>query len=311
MDRTYPFTSVQDYSIQSDVDGVLITARLYQPTTTIFGPPGETPTAVFLHSWLMTSEMWLDIVIKLTAQGSQCLTIDRRGYGPSQWTNPSRPIAINIGVFTQDLVSVMRRLNLAWYVIVGSGIGCNESLTALTRYPESFSNCRGLVWIAPLLPFPEQSPESPGTPPRIVWDTMCQGLTRWNPSRAQYMWNIFCEIAQQEGQINNTNDIVEWQRHLMRAVPDAVTDTLPAFLDEVGYNDQLVLLDRDPAFKHMRVVLIHGANDRGNPESATTARIARRVSRSMRVVLPNTGPAIHKTNAVAIVRLIWKAQFGL
>ncbi|KAL5601159.1 hypothetical protein BROUX41_005964 [Berkeleyomyces rouxiae] len=301
---------IRGYSVHSEADNVLLNAQLYLPRPVFFENQEEAPTVVFLHSWLLTSNMWVDIMQHLLSQGFQCLTIDRRGYGLSQWSTGQRPTIMNMNVFSQDLVSVLKRLDLHRYVIVGSGIGCNESLTAITRYPELFHDCRGLVWIAPLLPFPEQSPMSPGTPPRDVWEAMRRGISRWNPQRTQYTWNIFCEMAQQEGQIENTDEVVNCQSHLMRAIPDAISDSLPAFLDERGYNDQLMLINDDPQFRHMRIVLAHGANDRGNPESATTARIARRLQRSQRVVFQDAGPNIHRTKALEISRLIWTAMFG-
>jgi 2-succinyl-6-hydroxy-2,4-cyclohexadiene-1-carboxylate synthase len=116
------------------------------------------PTLVFVHGWLLSRRYWTPMVEKL-APSYQCLTYDLRGFGESHlgtsdrvpdveteaaWssiaiTQPSlhhEPTRYAPAAYAQDLVALLKGLNITRAWVVGHSLGGSIALWAAVLSPQ-------------------------------------------------------------------------------------------------------------------------------------------------------------------------------
>jgi non-heme chloroperoxidase len=85
---------------------------------------------VFVHSMLMSSDMWQHQMLHLTAHGFRAIAYDRRGHGRSD--DPGR--GYDFDTLADDLAALLDRLELTSVTLVGHSIGGGEVIRYLSRH---------------------------------------------------------------------------------------------------------------------------------------------------------------------------------
>lgn len=132
---------------------------------------------VFLTGWALTSDMWGYQMVSLTDAGLRCISYDRRGHGRS--SDPGR--GYDYDTLADDLAVVLDHLDLQEVTLVGHSMAGGEIVRYLTRH--GATRIAKVVFVAPTLPFPLQTPENPEGVPRPVFDqirtTLMTDYPKW------------------------------------------------------------------------------------------------------------------------------------
>ncbi|RMI33959.1 alpha/beta fold hydrolase [Nocardia stercoris] len=85
---------------------------------------------VFVHSMLMSSDMWQHQMLHLVAHGHRTVAYDRRGHGRSD--DPGT--GYDFDTLADDLAALLDRLQLTDVTLVGHSMGGGEVIRYLTRH---------------------------------------------------------------------------------------------------------------------------------------------------------------------------------
>ncbi|MFJ4656913.1 alpha/beta fold hydrolase [Nocardia sp. NPDC088792] len=91
---------------------------------------GTGTPVVFVHSMLMSSDMWQHQMLHLTEHGHRAIAYDRRGHGRSD--DPGA--GYEFDTLADDLAALLTRLDLTGVTLVGHSMGGGEVIRYLTRH---------------------------------------------------------------------------------------------------------------------------------------------------------------------------------
>lgn len=94
--------------------------------------PMRPEAVLFLHSLGLDSRMWQDQIDALTKLGRRVLALDSRGHGRSVW----REVTASGKIWTEDILSVLDRLDVESVDAVGLSMGGTEALHFAGIAPE-------------------------------------------------------------------------------------------------------------------------------------------------------------------------------
>ena len=102
----------------------------------LFSPRADKPVLVFIHGWLLSRHYWQPLV-DILSPDYPCLVYDLRGFGDSQKiTSNSPPSSYNLESYSQDVITLLNRLNLDAAWLVGHSLGGSVALWAADSCPE-------------------------------------------------------------------------------------------------------------------------------------------------------------------------------
>ena len=102
----------------------------------LFSPRADKPVLVFIHGWLLSRHYWQPLV-DILSPDYPCLVYDLRGFGDSQKiTSNSPPSSYNLESYSQDVITLLNRLNLDAAWLVGHSLGGSVALWAADICPE-------------------------------------------------------------------------------------------------------------------------------------------------------------------------------
>lgn len=102
----------------------------------LFSPQADKPVLVFIHGWLLSRHYWQPLV-DILSPDYPCLVYDLRGFGDSQKiTSNSPPSSYNLESYSQDVITLLNRLNLDAAWLVGHSLGGSVALWAADSCPE-------------------------------------------------------------------------------------------------------------------------------------------------------------------------------
>jgi pimeloyl-ACP methyl ester carboxylesterase len=111
------------------------------------------PTAlVFLHYWGGSRRTFAPVIASLTSR-STVVVYDQRGWGAAR----DLPGRYGIDQLADDVVDVVRGLEIGRYVLVGHSMGGKVAQLAASRNPEGLA---GVVLVAPAPPRPTVDPDA-------------------------------------------------------------------------------------------------------------------------------------------------------
>jgi len=119
-------------------------------TLSVADTDGADPALVFLHYWGGSSRTWAPVIERL-AGTARCIAFDQRGWGESMATDGRYDLQAMAG----DVLSVIDRLALHRYVLVGHSMGGKVAQIIAARHPHGLA---GLVLVAPAPPTPMKAP---------------------------------------------------------------------------------------------------------------------------------------------------------
>lgn len=131
---------------------------------------GTGPTAVFVHGWPASCQMWESQIIGLATHGIRCVAYDRRGFGKS-----SHPFnGYDYTTMAEDLRQVITSLDLKDVILIGFSMGGGE----IARYFAKYGNDRikKVVLVSSVLPFLCKTDTNPDGVDSSVFDGIMEQM---------------------------------------------------------------------------------------------------------------------------------------
>jgi pimeloyl-ACP methyl ester carboxylesterase len=141
------------------------------------GAAAAAGTVVFVAPWALHSGWFEYQMTALAAAGLRCVAYDRRGHGRSG--EPGR--GYDFETLTDDLRTVIERLELRDVTLVGHSLGAGEVVRYLSRFRQR--HVRRAVFIAPISPFALKTADNPGGADRSAMDRGREALASDRPGQ--------------------------------------------------------------------------------------------------------------------------------
>jgi pimeloyl-ACP methyl ester carboxylesterase len=132
---------------------------------------------VFVAPWALNADWFEYQMTTLSAQGLRCVAYDRRGHGRSD--EPGR--GYDFDTLSDDLATVIERLDLARVTLVGHSMGAAEVARYLAKHKPT--RVARVVLIAPISPFTLKTADNPGGVEPSVLETGRTALSRDRPGQ--------------------------------------------------------------------------------------------------------------------------------
>jgi non-heme chloroperoxidase len=220
----------------------------------------NTHTALFLHTWVLNSDIWQYQMNYLHGLGMRTLAYDRRGHGRS--SDPG--FSYGYDALAKDLATLIEQLDLRDIVLVGHSMAGGE----IVRYLSTYGDARvsRIVLVAPSLPFALKTDDNPTGVPRTELLAVREAVAHDFPQYTR-------SIARRFFGPNVTDSTVDW------AVRMCDLSSLPALVGthiadtETDFRAELPLIKKP-------TLIIHGDSDELAPLANTSERVRRMISQS-------------------------------
>jgi non-heme chloroperoxidase len=172
---------------------------------------------VLIHGWTLSSAIWSGQIDWLAAQGLRAVAYDRRGHGQS-----SKPESgYDYERLSDDLATLLDRLDLRDAVLVGHSMGAGEVVRCLARHG---SNRIGkVILVAPTTPYALKTDDNPQGVDRALYDKI---VTALQTDRHGYLASGAPGLLGR----NAEPELVEWAMAIaLQAAPQAQIGCLRAF----------------------------------------------------------------------------------
>jgi non-heme chloroperoxidase len=110
---------------------------------------------LFVHSWAVNADLWQYQMIHFAERGFVCVAYDQRGHGRS--SDPGK--GYEYDTLSDDLATVIERLDLYNATLVGHSMGCGTIVRYLTR--RGARRVSRIALISPTLPFILKTDDNP------------------------------------------------------------------------------------------------------------------------------------------------------
>lgn len=209
---------------------------------------------VFLHSWMLSSQMWQYQVAALRSAGYRCITFDRRGHGRSDEPGSG----YDLERLTGDLECILDVLDLREVALVGHSFGCVEAVRYAAR--EGRSRVRKLALLCGTTPFLRKTDDNPNGIDDVAFEFL---RTVWRADFAKWL-DENTEAFFTPG----TNELTKrWIGNMMLATPLDVG---------IACNETMVAADVREDLRSLTIptLVVHGDADASAPLALTGAPTA-------------------------------------
>ena len=243
---------------------------------------GSGPPVVLVHGYALNGHSWEKQEVALLAAGHRVITYDRRGFGAS-----SRPsTGYDFSTLAADLHVLLRRLDLHGVVLAGFAMGTGE----VTRYLAAHgpARVRAAVLVAPLLPFPLKTDDSPEGIDRSVFDGITAGIAADRPAAMKdFMDRSYNVDLLGGGRVSDQ----AWQNSFYVAISASAPAALGCVTAcQEDFRDDLAKVS-------IPVLIIHGDQDRILPCEATSRRLPALLNNARSTLIAGGPHAIIWTHA--------------
>ncbi|KKZ59632.1 hypothetical protein EMCG_05390 [[Emmonsia] crescens] len=266
-------------------DGAQLFYRDYQPTANPLPfqvdktyADKQKPALVFIHGWPMSSLMFEQQTLPLCeTYRFRCIAPDRRGFGQSDW-NGAEPgkEQIDYNVFAQDTAHLLETLDIGPFVFVAASMGPGETLLAYECSEYVRSNCKGLFWIGPSLPFPLSTPENPTAPSRELWDSIINGFRTSRPDYTHEALPASLAVLSSERKLSEPT--LHRIEGIVAAADSIAIERCVQIITSLDFTD---LLRKFGAETDIPIMSVHGDQDLGCPYESSTKIIKEIIPRAV------------------------------
>lgn len=228
---------------------------------------------VFIHSMLMSSDMWQPQMLHLAGNGFRPIAYDRRGHGRSD--DPGRGYSFD--TLAGDLAALLDRLDLTGVTLVGHSMGGGEVIRYLSRYGSA--RIDRIVLAGATAPHLNAGPDITAA----VLDQLRNGYAQWVADNAGLSFgdglpgNDIPQLAREA-------TIRDWMRVALHAAAECMRANLAAdFRSEAGTIG-------------VPALIIHGDHDAFAPLETCGQRSAELIPGSKLVIYPNASHMLHLTH---------------
>ena len=243
---------------------------------------GSGPPVVLVHGYALNGHSWEKQEVALLAAGHRVITYDRRGFGAS-----SRPsTGYDFSTLAADLHVLLSPLRPARVVLAGFAMGTGE----VTRYLAAHgpARVRAAVLVAPLLPFPLKTDDSPEGIDRSVFDGITAGIAADRPAAMKdFMDRSYNVDLLGGGRVSDQ----AWQNSFYVAISASAPAALGCVTAcQEDFRDDLAKVS-------IPVLNIHGDQDRILPCEATSRRLPALLNNARSTLIAGGPHAIISTHA--------------
>jgi non-heme chloroperoxidase len=206
---------------------------------------GTGKTAVFIHGWPLSHDMWEYQLSELPFHNIRCIAYDRRGFGRSEkpWTG------YDYTNLAYDLKSVIDELHLDQVTLIGFSMGGGE----VARYISMFGTAKisKIILISSVTPFMLKATDNPEGISKGIFDDMVNNMANDRPALIANIAKKFFGAPQK----HISPEILQWYQMLaLQASAKATKDCIRAF-SETDFRKDLTRID-------VPALIIHGDADR-------------------------------------------------
>jgi pimeloyl-ACP methyl ester carboxylesterase len=228
-------------------------------TTLFFKDWGTGKPIVFIHGWVLGSEMWEYQMTTLFNQGLRCIAYDKRGCGRSSQPGDG----YDFDTFADDLATLIEQLDLQDVTLVSHSMGSDEVACYLSRY--GTSRIARTVLIATITPFLCKTADNPNG---FAPSSFEQTITLLQQDRPHYFTAMASSFFG-DGLSNSSvsPEMAQWLVNLaLQSSPWATIQMMQA-QSETDFRD-------DMAAFTVPTLIIHGDRDMGAPIALTGQKTA-------------------------------------
>jgi len=245
---------------------------------------GTGKPVVFVSSWSYSSPMWEYQMVPLSEHGLRCIAFDRRGHGRSD--DPGR--GYDIETLTDDLATLLERLDLYEVTLVGHSNGCDEIVHYLARHGEK--RVARIALVSTTTPFLRRTEDNPQGAPTAYFETH---LAQISADRPHYMESGVIKFfglgaAWPKSEIISP-EMVQWAtRLIMECSPHAILACRRTF-NETDFRSDLHSVT-------VPTLIIHGDNDQSAPLELCGRRTAQAISGSQFLIYEGAAHGVFLTH---------------
>ena len=235
---------------------------------------GTGPAVVFIHGWIVGSDLWEYQMLPLVSKGLRCIAYDVRGCGRSD--DPG--CGYDHDTLADDLEALLQHLDLHEVTLVSHSMGSG----VIARYLSSHGTDRiaRTALIAPTTPHLMKTTDNPEGIDHQVLENIIAALVQDRPRYLAEMAPNFFGAGLPECAVSA--ELTQWAVNLaLQASPLATIELQRANIETD--------LRPDMAAFTVPTLIIHGDSDWGNPIELTAIRTSRAIPNSRLVVYEN-GP---------------------
>jgi non-heme chloroperoxidase len=227
-------------------------------------------TAVLIHGWPLSHEMWEPQMLVLPEHGVRCVAYDRRGFGKS-----SKPYeGYDYDTLADDLNAVLTQLDLTDVTLVGFSMGGGE----VARYMAKYNGARvsKVVLVSAVTPFLAKTDSNPDGVDQDVFDTMTENMLKDRYDFLQTFAKMFYGVSLINHPVSQAHLDHDFTLASL-ASPKATLDCAAAF-SQTDFRNDLNALQTVPT------LIIHGDDDKTVPIANSGERTAQMLPNAQYVV---------------------------
>jgi len=240
---------------------------------------GTDRPVVFVHSMLMSSDMWQPQMLHLAGHGFRAVAYDRRGHGRSD--DPGR--GYDFDTLTDDLAALLDRLDLADVLLVGHSMGGGEVIRYLSRHGSG--RVKRIVLAGATAPHLDADPDATAA----LLDQLRTGYARWVADNAKQSFGEGLP-GNDIPQLAKDATVRDWMRVSLHAAIECTRVNLAA--DFRAEASRITV----PA------LVVHGDHDAFAPLQTCGQRSAELIPDSKLVIYQNASHMLHLSHGEQLSR---------
>jgi non-heme chloroperoxidase len=260
---------------------------------------GSGAPVLFVAPWALTVDWFEYQMTWLSGEGFRCVGFDRRGHGRSD--EPGR--GYDFDTLTDDLATVIDRLDLRGVTLVGHSMGAGEVVRYMARHVTSRARDRvaRLVLIAPITPFTLRTSDNADGVERSALESGRAGLAGDRPGQIAAAAPAFFGTDR-----NTVSDatVKWWVDMIVQQCSLKVMLDLHRVFTETDFRPDLRTIT-------VPTVIIHGDHDKSTVLDRTGRRTAQLIAGSRLIVYENAAHGLPITHASRLNRDLASFARGL
>jgi len=244
---------------------------------------GTGKPVVLIHGWPLSGASWEKQVTALLAAGHRVITYDRRGFGQS--SKPS--IGYNYDTFTDDLHTLVTKLRLRDFALVGFSMGGGE----VARYFGKYGSNRvsKAVFMAAVPPFLLKTADNPEGVDGSAFEGIKAAVLADRPAFLSQFLSNFFNVDELGGKLVSDQVVQLCWNIAAGASPKGTLDCVTAF-SSTDFRNDLKQID-------VPTLIIHGDRDRIVPFPVSAQRMPEFVKRSKVIAIAGAPHGLNWTHA--------------
>jgi pimeloyl-ACP methyl ester carboxylesterase len=244
---------------------------------------GSGKPVVLVHGWPLSGASWEKQVTDLLRAGHRVITYDRRGFGQS--SKPST--GYNYDTFTDDLHTLVTKLRLRDFALVGFSMGGGEVARYIGKYGSN--RVSKAVFMAAVPPFLLKTADNPEGVDGSAFEGIKAAVLADRPAFLSQFLSNFFNVDELGGKLVSDQVVQLCWNIAAGASPKGTLDCVTAF-SSTDFRNDLKQID-------VPTLIIHGDRDRIVPFPVSAQRMPEFVKGSKVIAIAGAPHGLNWTHA--------------